>query len=121
MAFLVVVSVITSALATCLPVAMESMASMPDDGMAYGQESDGAYRASALPADCCTSTEPIVLTKTKSLTLRVLDVLHWMNAIVGVPRLPLLVSLSATVSPSPPGSGLAAGPPRYVVLRTFLI
>lgn len=118
LAFLVAVSMGASALGTCLPVAM---ASMPDDHMAYGQDSDSSDRVSAPRANCCKSIEPVVLNKTESLTLPVLDVLHWMNAIVVVPGRPLLVSLSATVSPSPPGSGLADGPPRYVVFRTFLI
>ena len=123
MALLVVVSVTTSALATCLPGAMVRMANMTtaaDDRMTCGEESDGGYRVSAQPADCCKSIEPVVLTKTESKA-PVLVVLHGMNSIVVAPRLALLVSLSATVSPSPPGSGVAAGTPRYVVLRTFLI
>ena len=119
-ALLVVVSVTTSALATCLPGAMASMPTMAHEHMTCGHESDSDYRVSAVPADCCKSIEPVVLTKTGSQA-PVLDVLNGMSSIVAAPRLPLLVSLSATISPSPPSSGRAAGTPRYVVLKTFLI
>lgn len=120
-ALLVVVSVITSALATCLPGAMASMPTMADEHMTCGHESDSGYGVSAVPADCCKSIEPVVLTKIDSLKPPVRGVLRWMTSTMVAATLPLPISVTATVSPSPPDSVIAGGPPRYVVLRTFLI
>lgn len=120
-ALVVVISMIAAAVAPCLPGAMVTTSSRPDEHMACGQQNDSVDRISASAPDCCKSIEPAVLTETESLKPPVRDRLHWVSSTTELTSPSVAGSMTAPVSPSLSDAIVAAAPPRYVLLRTFLI
>src|SRR3989442_13827944 len=128
-ALLVVAAVTMSAVQTCIPGVMAPMASgrkMADGQMTCHQGADNhslpvsSSHVSGSPMDCCKSDEPLVLTKSRSLSAPVRDVLYWLTpAVLAVTTTDSLVSVAATGSPPVLDSVIGANPPRYVVLRRF--
>ena len=126
-----VLTVITSAVETCIPGTMASAANdgtTPDGGIACAMEAHhggpgSTLRVSGFPADCCRIIEPLILTKPRSLAAPVRRVLHWLTpAVLAMTTLDPVVWVWPAASPPPRlDSVVSARPPRHVVLRTFLI
>ena len=129
-ALVVVITVTTSAVQTCLPGVMARLA---DNGTADGemvcdhQNGGDSFQSSGVhisdsPAVCCKTIEPLVLTKPHSLSAPARDVIHWMTpALLAVTTIDPGMYVPATGSPPAADAVVRANPPRYVVLRTFLL
>ena len=131
-ALVVAVTLIASAVQTCVPGSMRDMAGASTSAgsqMACHEAAggDGAVLhpsgsvVSGLPAACCTSVEPLVLTKSDSLSAPNRDALRWITPIVLAVTILHPVSVAATVSPPLLESIVPATAPRYVLLSTLLI
>ena len=131
-ALVVAVTLIVSAVQTCVPGAMTDMAGADTPGgaqMACHEAAGGGGAVlhpsgsvvSGLPTVCCKTVEPLVLTKSDSLSGPNRDALRWITPIVLDATVFHPVSVAATASPPFLESIVPATAPRYVLLRTLLI
>ena len=110
-----VVAVVTSALATCVPGGMASeKASMPSC------MSDGQLCVSSTgPTNCCAQVAPQLAVTKVDLKSPIRVVMHWLAPVRPVPVAWVLDSIINTGSPPNPTAPL--GLPRYITFGTLLV
>jgi hypothetical protein len=117
----IIAAVVASAVATCVPGAMDLQASRGTAcaGMA-GMGDDESRVSSALPSDCCTHHEPsLTSSKADLLNSPQQDTSSWVAWLAPVTIVP--TKLSIITAESPPELISTLGPPTYIVLSTLRI
>ena len=117
MAVWLVVTVVSSAVMTCVPHAMQNQASpMPACAEMSSEESGLAPDA---PADCCTHHDPsLSVRKTDLLTSSYQATSSWLAWLAPVALGPSTVSV--ITGESPPAS-TTLGPPSYIALSALRV
>jgi len=114
-ALLLIVGVITSAVAPCVAGAM---APRHDEMASCGGSHDEGV-SSGNPANCCKYSDPqLIPAKVDLLNAPIRHVLEWLTPVHAVIA-PAAISIASTGSP--PELTTALGPPTYIVLSTLLI
>jgi hypothetical protein len=118
MAVWLVVAVVSSAVMTCVPRAIQMPASrMP---ACAGMSTEEPCLAPDVPADCCTHHDPSVsVRKTDLLTSPLQETSSWLAWLAPVVLVPTTVSVIAGESSPEPISSL--GPPPYIALSALRV